>query len=285
MNIGPLALSTGVLALLFGIIAGLAAVGFMARRGYPDAGHALYWVLGLGLLVARVAYVAGWWPQYGQQPASVLNIRDGGFDPIAGLFGLVVTALLVGWRRPPLRRPLAVGVAIGIAAWAFSTLVAYQLTAATHQSLPALTVSDLDGHDVAIQKLRGQATVINFWATWCGPCRSEMPVLAEAQRTLPHIRFVFADQDESTAAVKHFMQAQGLALDNVLIDKNLQLSNYYHVRGYPTTLFLDADGRLRDMHMGELSRATLADRLRRIAPTQAVPATATPPRAAPSPLR
>jgi thiol-disulfide isomerase/thioredoxin len=264
LNIGPLALSTALLALLFGVIAALAVAGFLAKRGYADAGNSLYMALGIGLLSARAAYVVGWWPQYVQQPSSMLNIRDGGFDPMAGALGLVVAALLIGWRRPPLRRPLAAGVAVGIAAWAFAGLVAYKLTATTHPGLPALLLSDLDGREVPLEKLRGQPTVINLWATWCGPCRREMPVLAEAQRTMPQIRFVFADQGESAAAVKHFLQVQRLTLDHVLIDGNLQLSNHYNVRGYPTTLFLDADGRLRDMHIGELSRATLAERLQRI---------------------
>ena len=264
MNIGPLALSSALLALLFGVIAALAVAGFLARRGYADAGNALYLALGIGLLGARGAYVAGWWPQYVQQPSSMLNIRDGGFDPIAGALGLAVAALLLGWRRPPLRRPLAAGVTVGLAAWAFAGLVAYKLTATTHPGLPALVLNDLDGREVALEKLRGRPTVINLWATWCGPCRREMPVLAEAQRAMPQIRFVFADQGESAAAVKQFMQVQRLALDDVLIDGNLQLSNHYNARGYPTTLFLDADGRLRDMHIGELSRATLAERLQRI---------------------
>jgi thiol-disulfide isomerase/thioredoxin len=264
VNIGPLLLSSALLALLFGVIAALGVAGFLARRGYADAGSPLYLALGIGLLISRGAYVASWWPQYLQQPVSVLNIRDGGFDPIAGLIGLVVATLLIGWRRPPLRRPLAAGVAVGIAAWTFVGLVAYKLANESHPALPGLVVSDLDGREVAIETLRGQPTVINLWATWCGPCRREMPVLAEAQRTMPQIRFVFADQGESAAAVKHFLQVQKLTLDNVLIDGSLQLSNYYNARGYPTTLFLDTDGRLRDMHIGELSRATLAERLQRI---------------------
>lgn len=270
MNIGPLALSSAVLALLFGIIAALATAGFLRRRGHADAGNALYLALGFGLLAARVAYVAGWWPQYAPQPWSILNIRDQGFDRIAGLLGLLLAAALIGWRRPPLRRPLAAGVAVGIAAWAFVGLVAYKLVTTTHPGLPAVVLSDLDGREVPLQTLRGQPTVINLWATWCGPCRREMPVLAEAQRTLPQVRFVFADQGESAAAVRQFMQVQQLTLQHVLIDGNLQLSNHYNVRGYPTTLFLDADGRLRELHMGELSRATLAERLQRItAPTTA----------------
>ncbi|KQZ79318.1 redoxin [Rhodanobacter sp. Root561] len=264
MNLGPLALSSGLLALLFGVIAALATAGFLHRRGYADTGNPLFLILGLGLLGARLAYVAGWWPQYAQQPLSILNIRDHGFDPLAGTLGVIVAALLVGWRRPSLRRPLAASVVIGIAATGFAGLLAYKLTAQAQAPLPALQLGDLDGRAADVESLRGQPTVINLWATWCGPCRREMPVLAEAQRTMPQVRFVFADQGESAATVRQFLQAQQLTLQHVLTDENLQLSNYYNVRGYPTTLFIDARGRLRDTHMGELSRATLADRLQRI---------------------
>lgn len=264
MNLGPLALSSGLLALLFGVIAALATAGFLHRRGYVDTGNPLFLILGLGLLGARLAYVAGWWPQYAQQPLSILNIRDHGFDPLAGTLGVIVAALLVGWRRPALRRPLAASVVTGIAATGFAGLLACKLTAQAQAPLPALQLGDLDGRAVDVESLRGQPTVINLWATWCGPCRREMPVLAEAQRTMPQVRFVFADQGESAATVRQFLQAQQLTLQHVLTDENLQLSNYYNVRGYPTTLFIDARGRLRDTHMGELSRATLADRLQRI---------------------
>jgi thiol-disulfide isomerase/thioredoxin len=264
VNLGPLALSSGLLALLFGVIAALATAGFLHRRGYADTGNPLFLILGLGLLGARLAYVAGWWPQYAQQPLSILNIRDHGFDPLAGTLGVIVAALLVGWRRPSLRRPLAASVVIGIAATGFAGLLAYKLTAQAQAPLPALQLGDLDGRAVDVESLRGQPTVINLWATWCGPCRREMPVLVEAQRTMPQVRFVFADQGESAGAVKQFLQAQPLTLQHVLIDENLQLSNYYNVRGYPTTLFIDARGRLRDTHIGELSRATLAERLQRI---------------------
>jgi len=264
VNIGPLALPAALLALLFGIIAGMAAVGFLTKRGHADAGNALYFVLGVGLLFARVGYVVRWWPQYMQQPSSILNIRDGGFDIVTGLVTLLLAATLIGWKRAVLRSPLAVGVFVGVATWAFGSLVVYRLVDAVHPALPAVVLQDLDGRDVALGTMSGKPTVINLWATWCGPCRREMPVLVQAQRKMPSVRFVFADQGESATVVRQFLQTQGLAPLHVLLDGNMQLTQHYSVRGYPTTLFLDDRGHLRDTHIGELSAATLAEHVARI---------------------
>ncbi len=266
MSIGPLLFSTAVLTLLFGIIAGMGTNAFVTRRGYADAGNAVFIALGSGLLLARVAFVVGWWPQYVQQPLSMLNIRDGGFDPIAGVLGLLLASALIGWRRPALRRSLAAAVIVGTLAWGLGRLTVQALSTSAKQPLPTLVLNDMDGQKVTLQSLRGQPTVINLWATWCAPCRREMPVLAAAQKAMPHIRFVFADQGESTAAVQRYMQRERLSLDHVLIDPNMDLSTWYGARGYPTTLFIDANGLLRDTQIGELSPATLAAHLTRIAP-------------------
>jgi len=277
VNLGPFAFSTGLIALLFGLVAALATAGFLRKRGLPDAGAALYLALIAGLLLARVAYVLRWRQQYLEQPFGILNLRDGGFAPAAGLVGLVLAALLIGWRRPTLRKALAAGALAGLAAWGFATLTAQLLHEAMRQPMPAVVLRDLEGHEVVMQSLRGKPLVVNLWATWCGPCRSELPMLVEAQRRMPQLRFVFADQGEDAATVADYLRRERLAPQHVLIDGQLDLSARYGVHGYPTTLFLDADGILRDQHMGELSRATLADRLRRIAPQ---PATLTAPDAA-----
>ncbi|MDE2156023.1 MAG: TlpA family protein disulfide reductase [Xanthomonadaceae bacterium] len=273
MNIGPLAFPAALLALLFGVIAGMAAIDFLARRGHADAGNALYFALGASLLLARIGYVVRWWPQYMQQPSSMLNIRDGGFDVVTGMVALLLAATLIGWKRAALRRSLAVGVLVGVAAWAFGNLVVSRLVDAAHPTLPAVVLQDLDGRDVALSTMRGQPSVINLWATWCGPCRREMPVLVEAQRKMPSVRFVFADQGESAAVIRQFLQAQGLAPTHVLLDEGMQLTQFYSVRGYPTTLFLDAQGHLRDTHVGELSRAVLAEHVARIGQVPTRPAT------------
>ncbi len=132
---------------------------------------------------------------------------------------------------------------------------------------------------------KGDVTLVEYYDYNCGYCRAslptldklvqadpklrivfrEMPVLVEAQRRLPQVRFVFVNQGEDAATVADYLRDEGLAPRHVLIDGNHDLSTRFGVRGYPTTLFLGADGTVRDRAMGELSRATLAERLRRIA--------------------
>ena len=58
--------------------------------------------------------VAGWWPQYRQQPLSMLDVRDLGFDPLAGLIGLALAVAVIAWRRPALRQPLTISVMSGV---------------------------------------------------------------------------------------------------------------------------------------------------------------------------
>ncbi len=266
MNIGPLLFPIAVLATLIGMIAGLGANAFLKKRGYADAANAALLALIGALLLARVAFVIGWRAQYLQQPLSMLNLRDSGFDPLAGALGLALASALIIWRRPTLRHSLAASVIVGTLAGGLAWSTMQALTASTRQPLPVLELTNITGAQVRLQDLRGQPTVINFWATWCGPCRREMPALATAQQRLPQYRFVFANQGEPAAAVQRYLRQERLSLQNVLLDPQMDLSNWYRVRGYPTTLFLDANGHLRDTQIGELSAGSLAAHLARIAP-------------------
>ncbi|MGS1012968.1 TlpA family protein disulfide reductase [Rhodanobacter sp. UC4450_H17] len=99
-----------------------------------------------------------------------------------------------------------------------------------------------------------------------------MPVLAQAQQARPQLRFVFADQGELPAEIRAFLAANRLRLAGVLVDPSSQLSQHFGVRGYPTTLFFDAQGTLRSVHTGELSPATLAAEVRHIVPRAAAAA-------------
>ncbi len=72
------------------------------------------------------------------------------------------------------------------------------------QQIPDISVRDIDGQPVSLQDLAGKPLVINLWATWCPPCRREMPVLAAAQQANPDVRFVFVNQGEGQLLVEKF---------------------------------------------------------------------------------
>ena len=91
-----------------------------------------------------------------------------------------------------------------------------------------------------------------------------MPVLKAAQQAHPEIEFVFVNQGESAETVERYLANQGLQMRNVVIDPAKQLSTRMGSSGYPTTLFYDAKGHLATRHMGQLSAATLQDRINQL---------------------
>ncbi|MBN0545244.1 TlpA family protein disulfide reductase, partial [Pseudomonas aeruginosa] len=89
--------------------------------------------------------------------------------------------------------------------------------------LPELSLRNAAGESVQLADFRGRPLVINLWASWCPPCRREMPVLQQAQAENPDVVFLFANQGESAETVRHFLQGENLRLDNLLFDNCGQL--------------------------------------------------------------
>lgn len=260
-SIGPFPLAVGLIAV------GLIVAIVIARRR-ADAGERrravalLLDTLGVGVLGARIGFIVQWWPQYAAEPWSMLRFGDGGYTAWAGLLCAAVFVLWRLRRRPLLQRPVAAALAGGMATWGVLTIMLWLLQG-TPMPLPELTLRSLDGRPVALQQYAGRPTVINLWASWCPPCRREMPALLEAQRLRRDIEFVFVNQGEPMADVRGFLDGQPLPADAVLLDNHSDLARAVGSRGLPTTLFFDARGQLVDTHVGELTRASLADRLRR----------------------
>ena len=261
-NLGPLAIPMD-LALLYAafFIAWLSGWLIGRKRGSnPEA--ALFNMLLIGALVARAAFVLQYFEQYSSNLWQIIDIRDGGFLLLPGVIAAVLAGIYKAWRQAPLRVPLAIGVCIGLIAWgiSFSVLNALQ----SSQKLPDLAVRDIAGEPVLLQDLIGKPLVINLWATWCPPCRREMPVLAAAQAANPDIRFVFVNQGEGQLLVAKFLAQQQLSLDNNLLDSGGRLGQAVGSLSLPTTLFYSADGMLKNNHLGELSQASLKHALRHI---------------------
>ena len=99
----------------------------------------------------------------------------------------------------------------------------------------------------------GRPTVVDLWASWCQPCRREMPVLGRAQAASPDVDFVFINQGEAPARVLRYRQDENLRLRNVLLDASGTAGRAFDQQGLPTTLFFDARGRLVSARIGALS--------------------------------
>jgi len=98
-----------------------------------------------------------------------------------------------------------------------------------------------------------------------------MPVLAQAQKDHPEVRFIWINQGEDAATVLRYLQSMPLPVSQVLLDPEQLAGQHWQQRGLPSTYFYDANGQLHSMRMGELSRASLAEQLSRIAPARPAP--------------
>jgi thiol-disulfide isomerase/thioredoxin len=122
------------------------------------------------------------------------------------------------------------------------------------------------GETVALSALRGRPVVLNFWATWCPPCRAELPELqAASQRYAGQLEIIGVNQAEPAAGVGGFAQDMGLTFP-IPLDARGEVSRQYAVRSLPTTFFIDRAGIIRRIQSGPLTEATLAQALRTVYP-------------------
>ena len=265
VNFGPLAFQVGHLLVLAAMLVAAGVGHLVGRRSKTGIVTVLSDMTWAALLVARVVFVVTWFDLYRESPWSILDIRDGGFTPWAGLAAAALVAIWRGWQLPVLRRPLLGGLTAGATAWAVLAAFSGVFNGVVMPSRPALALNTLAGQPTDLAKVAaGKPMVLNLWASWCPPCRREMPVLAAAQQQETGVSFVFANQGEQAETAQRYLSSGGLGLANVLLDVRAELGPAVGSRGLPTTLFYDASGRLVDTHVGELSAASLASKLQRL---------------------
>lgn len=264
IGIGPF--SIGVVIVAISALLAWTGARVLARRlpdsPHNDAGSLLFDALLVGLVFARLGYIAWWWKEYVQAPWSMIAIGDGGFS---WWFGVLAALLFVGWRTRStraLRWPVFAGVLVGVLAWAMAGGV-LALLQRSAPPLPNVQLVMLDGRTVALDSYLGRPVVVNLWATWCPPCRREMPMFGQAQSIFPEVAFVMVNQGEQAPAIQSYLEREGLAFNHVLRDPASDTMRAMGARGLPTTLFFDSEGRLVDTHMGELTMASLKNTLAR----------------------
>ena len=125
------------------------------------------------------------------------------------------------------------------------------------------TLQDLDGNAVTLSELQGRPVILNFWATWCAPCRIEMPEFQSVYENYPdgEIAIVAVNLDEPVERVTQFFRDDLGLTFTALLDEGGIISDRYGVFSYPTTYFINEDGVVTAVHRGSLTEKYIEDYL------------------------
>ena len=137
------------------------------------------------------------------------------------------------------------------------------------RAAPEFTLKRLDGGKESLRDHRGHPVVLNFWASWCGPCRTEMPDLVSAfqahQSQGLHVLAINLTDQERRKDVSRFVDDLAMPFP-VLLDENGRVRERFELVAVPTTVFVDSTGVIRRVHSGPISREALARGLDAILP-------------------
>ncbi len=125
---------------------------------------------------------------------------------------------------------------------------------------PAFTLTSTDGARVSLAQYAGKAVVINFWATYCPPCKAEMPMLAGALGQSSGAQLVLVDEGDGRDSARSFLESLGIHRP-ALLDSDLSVGRDYGMSALPMTVFVKADGTIDRRQIGQLDAAVLAAEL------------------------
>jgi peroxiredoxin len=127
---------------------------------------------------------------------------------------------------------------------------------------PDFELITLGGEPIQLSELRGQAVMINLWATWCGPCRIEMPHIQDRFERYEQDGFVVlaVDFDEPQDVVADFRDELGLTF-SILLDPGAEVQKLYRNRSYPSSFFIDENGVIQSHHIGVMTEVQLDENL------------------------
>ncbi len=285
-TIGSILIPTRPVSVLLSLLLAIWVSGRIARY----TGLEQTWIQGvaeisawLGLIGARLGFVIANWTAFRDAPWTALYFWQPGYLPYTGVvLGMAYAVWRLNQRRLGERmvylRALSGGFATG-ALFLGAVLVSMGLLVnpdilSRGDKVTDFILQTLDGERVSFSSLEGRGVVINFWATWCPPCRREMPLLDAVQKEYgPRgLSIVGVDLDEPAAAVRKYVESIGVTypiwvdapLSQSGFDRTRELFNRFGGVGLPTTFFIYRNGTIQSMHVGELNRAILQNRAEEI---------------------
>ncbi|MDA3876463.1 MAG: TlpA disulfide reductase family protein [Halothiobacillus sp.] len=286
ISFGGLLISTPRLAFVIAVLAGMVVTPWLARRcgadrsGVERLGELFILTI---LLAARAGFAVRNWAAYRHAPWTTLYLWQPGYNIWAGIAGALFFIAIgaISWPRVNMRQPtrlLAQGFTVPLLAFLGFHLMLplWQRTGqlGAGKPVPSLAMQNLDQQPVALKKFVGHPLVVNLWATWCLPCREEIPLLNQAYRHFADrdLTIVGMDLAEKPLTVRRFVAQRPIAYpvwtDPTDIQSHLSPSRtlFQSTGGLaiPTTLFIDCKGIIRDVQVGKLNSATLYSNINRI---------------------
>jgi thiol-disulfide isomerase/thioredoxin len=163
---------------------------------------------------------------------------------------------------------VAIAIAIGVVGLAScssgaSTHDPY-ISAGKRHAAPALAGKDLNGEQVNIATSRGRITVVNFWASWCAPCRAESAALRSVALASPSVAFLGVDGDTSETNARSFVRDHQLPYPSVY-DGRLNVATQWVVADYPQTFVVDDSGKVAARFFGGVTEQELTQMIHRVA--------------------
>lgn len=188
---------------------------------------------------------------------------------LAGLGGVVAGSFVDHRGPPPAALALLERLGAGRLAQAWSDASAPAVPAGVPvarvgEPRPDPALLDLDGRPRRLGEWQGRRLLVNFWATWCGPCLLEMPLIQKYQDRYPDkFRVLAVNDDEASADVQAYIAKLGLSF-TVLLDPGGKVTDLYRVRAFPSSYFIDSDGVIRFVHLGTLNEDQLSGYLQKL---------------------
>lgn len=132
---------------------------------------------------------------------------------------------------------------------------------------PNFSLEQLNGPEMALSELKGKGVVLNFWGTWCEPCKEEMPALQKQYDQFKDKGLVVLGVNigESPVAVEPFIQQYGVSFP-ILLDRQSQITKLYRIGPIPTTFFISPDGEVEEIFIGQLNEAMISSKVAKILP-------------------
>lgn len=132
-----------------------------------------------------------------------------------------------------------------------SALAVSSLVGASASIAPTFSLPSRAGDTVSLDQLKGKVVMLNFWASWCGPCRQEMPLLDQMHKRYSSLGFTLigVNVETNTKDAERWLQETPVSFP-VLFDRDSKVSKAYDVSAMPSTVFIDRKGNLRYLHRG-----------------------------------